>query len=123
MIVSDRMEAARELAKLLNTYKSRDDLLVLGIPRRGVPVAFQVAAELHTPLDVFVVCKLGVPGREELAFGAIASGGIRFLDSGIVEDARISELEIELIAVKERQELERRERVYRGGRSPVMVKG
>jgi putative phosphoribosyl transferase len=123
MIFFDRLEAGRELAKLLNAYKGQKDVLVLGIPRGGVPVAFQVAAELHAPLDVFVVRKLGVPGREELAFGAIASGGLRFLDDEIVEAVKIPEREIELIAAKERQELERREQAYRDGRPPLMVEG
>lgn len=119
----DRAEAGRELAQLLKAYANRWDVLVLGIPRGGVTVAFQVAAELHAPLDVFVVRKLGVPSREELAFGAIASGGIRFLDREIVEAARIPDSEIERIIDKETKELKRRERTYRGGRPPLAVAG
>ena len=123
MVFQDRTEAGRELVKRLAVYENRRNMLVLGIPRGGVPVALEVAAGLHAPLDVFIVRKLGVPGREELAFGAIASGGIRFLDTEIVEAVGISELEIELITAKERQELERRERAYRGGRSPLAAEG
>jgi putative phosphoribosyl transferase len=123
MVFPDRAEAGRELLKRLAAYEKRRDVLVLGIPRGGVPVAFEVAAGLHAPLDVFIVRKLGVPGREELAFGAIASGGIRFLDTEIVEAVGISELEIELITAKERQELDRRELAYRGGQAPLAVEG
>ncbi len=123
MIFLDRIDAGRRLAKELEAYARRKDVLVLGIPRGGVPVAFQVAAELHAPLDVFVVRKLGVPSHEELAFGAIASGGIRVLDGQIVEEAGISGLEIERIAAKERQELYRRESVYRGGHPPLNLEG
>jgi putative phosphoribosyl transferase len=123
MVFLDRAEAGRVLAKRLKAHEKERNVLVLGIPRGGVPVAFEVAAELHAPLDVFIVRKLGVPGREELACGAIASGGIRFLDTEIVEAVGISELEIELVTAKERQELERRERAYRGGRGPLAVEG
>jgi len=123
MTFLNRVDAGRRLAKELDAYRGRRDVLVLGIPRGGVPVAFQVAAELGAPLDVFVVRKLGVPGHEELAFGAIATKGIRVLDAQIVEEAGISDLEIELIAAKERQELERRERAYRGSRPPLNLEG
>lgn len=123
MIFQDRSEAGRELAKCLATYSYRLNVIVLGIPRGGVPVAFEVAAQIHAPLDVFIVRNLGVPGREELAFGAIASSGIRYLDSKIVEAVRISDLEIERITSKEREELERRERAYRGTRGPLAVEG
>lgn len=123
MTFLNRAEAGRRLAKLLLEYRGRRDVLILAIPRGGVPVAFEVAKELEVPLDVFVVRKLGVPGREELAFGAIASGGIRYRDREIIESAKISELEIELIATREMRELERRERAYRGGRAPYSVKG
>ncbi len=119
----DRIEAGRELAKRAGAYANRSNVLVLGIPRGGVPVAFEVAKELHAPLDVFIVRKLGVPGQEELGFGAIASGGIRFLDRDIVQAVGISDAEIERIAAVQRQELERRERAYRGGRAPLSVKG
>lgn len=123
MIFLNRVDAGRKLAKKLKSYANREGALVLGIPRGGVPVAFQVAVELGVPLDVFVVRKLGVPWHEELAFGAIASGGIRVLDKEIVESMKIPELEIELIAAKESQELNRRERVYRSGRPPLNLNG
>ncbi|HYL63829.1 MAG TPA: phosphoribosyltransferase [Candidatus Methylomirabilis sp.] len=119
----DRIDAGRRLAKKLEAYAGRNDIFVLGIPRGGVPVAFQVADELGAPLDVFVVRKLGVPSHEELAFGAIATGGMRVLDSQIVEEVGIPDQEIERIAAKERQELNRRERVYRGGRLPLNLAG
>jgi putative phosphoribosyl transferase len=123
MVFLDRAEAGRELLKRLAAYESRPGVLVLGIPRGGMPVAFEVATALHAPLDVFIVRKLGVPGREELAFGAIASGGTRFLDTEIVEAVGICETEIERITLKERQELDRREQVYRGGRTQLAVEG
>jgi putative phosphoribosyl transferase len=123
MVFLNRAEAGRELLKRLAAYENRRDVLVLGIPRGGVPVAFEVASGLHALLDVFIVRKLGVPGREELAFGAIASGGIRFLDTEIVEVVGISDAQIERITTKERQELDRRERAYRGGRTPLAVEG
>ncbi len=123
MFFQDRVEAGRQLAKLLKSYADRPDVIVLGIPRGGVPVAFQVAAELHVPLDVFIVRKLGVPGREELGFGAIASGGIRYLDPEIIGTVELSELEIELIATAEGRELARREHAYRAGLPPVAVEG
>lgn len=123
MIFRNRAEAGRELAKRLSAYADQPNVLVLGIPRGGVPVAFEVAARIHASLDVFIVRKLGVPGREELAFGAIASSGIRFLDSEIVEAVGIPETEIERITAKERQELERREHAYRGERGPIAVDG
>jgi putative phosphoribosyl transferase len=123
MTFLNRVDAGRRLAKKLIAYGGRKDVLVLGIPRGGVPVAFQVAADLGVPLDVFVVRKLGVPGHEELAFGAIATRGIRVVDAQIVEEAGISKLEIELIAAKERQELDRRERAYRGGRLALNLEG
>ena len=119
----DRIDAGRRLAKKLEAYCGRKDLLVLGIPRGGVPVAFQVATELGAPLDVFVVRKLGVPGHEELAFGAIATGGVQVLDPEIVEEAGISKQDIERIAARERQELNRREYVYRGGHRPLDLEG
>jgi putative phosphoribosyl transferase len=123
MIFRDRTDAGRRLANKLDAYAKWKDLLVLGIPRGGVPVAFEVAAGLEAPLDVFVVRKLGVPGQEELAFGAIASGGIRVLDQQIVEAVGISGPQVEQIAAREEQELERRERLYRGGHPPLMVEG
>jgi putative phosphoribosyl transferase len=111
------------LALRLRKYANRDDVIVLGAPRGGVPVAFEVATELSAPLDVFVLRKLGVPGREELAFGAIASGGIRILNRDTVEGLGLTGLDIERVTKAEEQELERRERAYRGGRRPLDVSG
>ncbi len=122
MIFLNRDDAGSRLAKELHAYAGRNDVLVLGIPRGGVPVAFQVAAELVVPLDVFVVRKLGTPAQPELAFGAIASGGIRILDAQIVESMGISEAEIERITAEESKELDRRERAYRGGRAPLNIR-
>src|ERR1700681_3817309 len=117
----DRREAGRLLAEKLAAYANRPDVLVLALPRGGVPVAYEVARGLGAPLDVFVVRKLGVPGYEELAMGAIATGGVRVLNDQLVE--RIGEQAIEAIAARERQELERRERLYRGDRPPPDVRG
>lgn len=121
MIFPNRNDAGRRLARKLEAYAERNDVFVLGIPRGGVPVAFQVAAKLGAPLDVFVVRKLGVPSQPELAFGAIASGGIRILDAQIVESMGVSEEEIERIVAAEREELDRRERVYRGRLAPLHI--
>jgi putative phosphoribosyl transferase len=122
-IFRDRREAGRELARRLHKYAGRQDLLVLGIPRGGVLVAFEVASALKAPLDIFVSRKLGVPGQEELAFGAVASGGTSILDEEIVSAVGISEAEIERIAARETQELLRREQVFRAGRPPLDVEG
>ena len=111
------------LAKKLLGYAARNDVIVLGIPRGGVCIAFQVAAELGAPLDVFVVRKLGVPCQPELAFGAIASGGVRILDEQIVEAMEVSAAEIERIAAEEERELARRERVYRAARALPKLQG
>jgi putative phosphoribosyl transferase len=124
MIFHDRTDAGRKLAAQLQQYgKGRSDVTVLGIPRGGMPVAFEVATALNAPLDLFIARKLGVPGQEELAFGAIASGGVRVLDPEIVEAVGISERRIEEITGRERSELERREQAYRGDRPPVEVYG
>jgi putative phosphoribosyl transferase len=123
MIFANRTQAGQELALRLRKYANRDDVIVLGAPRGGVPVAFEVATELSAPLDVFVLRKLGVPGREELAFGAIASGGIRILNRDTVEGLGLTGLDIERVTKAEEQELERRERAYRGGRRPLDVSG
>ncbi len=122
MIFLNRDDAGSRLAKKLHAYAGRNDVLVLGIPRGGVPVAFQVAAELYAALDVFVVRKLGTPSQLELAFGAIASGGIRILDAQIVESMGISEIDIERITAEESKELDRRDRAYRGGRAPLNIR-
>ena len=110
----NRAEAGRRLAANLITYANRLDILVLALPRGGVPVAFEVAQALHAPLDVVLVRKLGVPGREELAMGAIAAGGVRVLNDDVVEGLRIPDDLIDRVAAAEQRELERRERAYRG---------
>ena len=119
----DRREAGRLLAEKLATYANRPDVLVLALPRGGVPVAYEVARALGAPLDVFVVRKLGVPGYEELAMGAVATGGVRVLNDQLVERLGIPEDMIDAVAARERQELARRERLYRGGRPPPDVRG
>ena len=118
MLFRDRREAGRLLANRLAAYRNRPEVLVLALPRGGVPVAFEVARALHAPLDIFLVRKLGVPGHEELAMGAIASGGVRVLNEDLVRALNIQPEVIETIAAKELQELERRERRYRGKRPP-----
>jgi predicted phosphoribosyltransferase len=112
----DRHDAGRVLASRLARYAGRDDVLVLGLPRGGVPVAYEVAQALGTPMDLFLVRKLGTPGHRELAMGAIASGGIRVLNDEVVRWYRIPEPEIERVVREEEQELDRRERAYREGR-------
>ena len=112
----DRTEAGRMLAKDLMRHAGRDDVVVLALPRGGVPVAFEVAKALHAPLDLFVVRKLGVPGNEELAMGAVASGGVRVLNQDVVRWCQVSQSAIESVTQVELQELERRERAYRGAR-------
>ena len=119
----DRSHAGAVLAGLLGDYARRDDVLVLGLPRGGVPVAYQVAGALGAPLDVFLVRKLGVPGREELAMGAIASGGVRVVSHDILHELDIPMAAVDAVAAREGQELERRERLYRGGRSMPSLKG
>src|SRR4051794_38932474 len=119
----DRAEAGRLLAERLHQYAGRDDVAVLGLPRGGVPVAFEVARALGAPLDVFLVRKLGVPRHEELAFGAIATGGTRVLNEEVVESLGIPLEWIEAIDAKERRELERRDRAYRGERPPPDLAG
>ena len=116
----NRKEAGQILASRLRKYADQKPI-VLGLPRGGVPVAFEVAMALHAPLDVFVVRKLGVPGQEELAMGAIASGDVRVLNKPVVEDLRISEEAIETETRKEQEELKRRELLYRGKRPPLDV--
>jgi len=112
----DRMDAGRALAARLSTYAGRSDVIVLALPRGGVPVAFEVARALGAPLDVFLVRKLGVPGHGELAMGAIASGGIRVVSDDIVAMLAISPAAIDETAAREQTELARRERLYRGSR-------
>jgi predicted phosphoribosyltransferase len=119
----NRTEAGRVLAQELRAYANRDDVIVLALPRGGVPVAFEVAHALHAPLDVFVVRKLGVPGHEELAMGAIASGGVLVIEPSVVEDLSIP-MEVVLdVAAREEQERLRREREYSGDRPAPDVRG
>ncbi len=120
---SDRSEAGRALAAELSRYAGRDDVVVLALPRGGAPVGFEIARALHAPLDVFLVRKLGVPGYEELAMGAIASGGTRVLNQATVEQLHITSNQIEQVAKSEQRELERREKVFRNGAPPVLVAG
>ena len=119
----DRREAGRLLAERLRMEGDGSDTVVLALPRGGVPVAAEIAHELAVPLDVFVVRKLGVPGHEELALGAIASGGVRVLNQGVVDAARMSPEAVERVARRELEEVERREAAYRGGRPPVETAG
>lgn len=123
MVFRDRADAGRQLAQRLMTLAGGDDLMVLGIPRGGVPVAYEVAKALHAPLDIFLSRKLGVPGHEELAFGAVAAGDGMFLDEEIIRGVGVSEEQITRIAAQVRQELERRAQLYRGGRPPLDVRG
>ncbi len=109
----DRRDAGRELADALKSYANRDDVVVLGLPRGGLPVAYEVADALKAPLDVFVVRKLGTPGHEEMAFGAIASGDVRVLNRDVVEYLDISADAMDEIEDRERRELKRRESLYR----------
>lgn len=113
----NRTEGGRVLATKLIGYKNRKDIVILALPRGGVPVAFEVAKVLNAPLDVFLVRKLGVPGQEELAFGAIASGGIRVFNESLIRAFNIPRPLIENIVEKQQKELERREKIYRRGRT------
>src|SRR6266436_8418535 len=112
----NRIEAGRLLAEKLEKYADRDDVIVLGLPRGGVPVANEVAERLRAPLDVFIVRKLGVPGFEELAAGAIASGGVRVLNEDVMRTIPYADAAIEAVTIKETAELQRREQIYRDGR-------
>jgi putative phosphoribosyl transferase len=118
----NRTEAGRLLASKLKEYANRPDTLVLGLPRGGVPVAFEVAKALNLPLDICIVRKLGVPGHKELAMGAIASGGVRVLNYDVVSWLGISSKTIDEVAARELRELQRRDRAYRGDRPPRDVR-
>ena len=113
----NRAEAGRQLAEKLETYGGREDVIILGLPRGGVPVAYEVAKRLKAPLDLFIVRKLGVPGFEELAAGAIASGGVRVLNEDVVRAIPYATEAIEAVTTKETAELERREQIYREERA------
>ncbi|MBD2197881.1 MULTISPECIES: phosphoribosyltransferase [Calothrix] len=117
-----RTEAGKLLARELTAYADCKDLLVLGLPRGGVPVAYEVAKALDAPLDICIVRKIGVPGHQELAMGAITSGGIRVLNSDVINSLAITSQTINQVAADEWQELQRRDRVYRGDRPPLNVK-
>ncbi|WP_447987427.1 phosphoribosyltransferase [Nitrospira sp. Nam74] len=119
----NRREAGQVVASLLAGYRGRPDVVVLGLPRGGVPVAYELAATLHAPLDVMVVRKLGVPGHEELAMGAIASGGVQVVNEDVVRHLGLTPGILASVAAIEQQELARREHAYRGERSPVPVEG
>jgi predicted phosphoribosyltransferase len=119
----DRTQAGQLLAAKLGHYANRPDVIVLALPRGGVPIAYEVARALDAPLDVFIVRKLGVPGHEELAMGAVASGGIRVLNDMVVRALQIPDYVIEAVAEWEQNEIARREREYRGERPPPDVKG
>ena len=119
----DRHDAGRLLAAKLGTYANRPDVIVLALPRGGVPVAAEVARALGAPFDVFLVRKLGIPGHEELAMGAIATGGARVVNDDVVRALHIPDRVIDAVAEQEARELARRERLYRGGRPPLDVRG
>ncbi|MFN6482447.1 MULTISPECIES: phosphoribosyltransferase [unclassified Nostoc] len=129
MLFKDRRFAGQVLARELAAYANRPDVLVLGLPRGGVPVAFEIAKALNAPLDILVVRKLGVPDQEELAMGAIASGGVRIINEYIISLVKVSDEVIARVAAQEERELERRERLYRGnhplrdlqGRTVILV--
>ena len=120
---ADRRQAGKKLANRLTNYANRLDVVVLALPRGGVPVAFEVARALHAPMDVFLVRKLGVPGHEELAMGAIATGGIRVLNEEVTSQMQISLSAIDEVARREEQELNRRERLYHGDRPGSDMRG
>lgn len=122
-IFQDRRDAGNQLAAQLSGYANDPSVLVLGLPRGGVPVAYEVARRLNAPLDVFLVRKLGVPGHRELAMGAIASGGVRVLNQDVLDLLHISGAVIDLVAEREQQELERQEHAYRGNRPPPQFTG
>src|SRR5262245_47986320 len=123
MIFRDRAHAGQILATLLKKYERRADTLVLALPRGGIPVAYEVGKELGLPVDVFVVRKLGVPGQEELAMGAIATGDIRIINYEIVNQLGIGQNTIDAVAERERHELRRREELYRGDRKTPELRG
>ena len=119
----NRAEAGQQLAERLAEYANRSDVVVLGLPRGGVPVAREVAQRLHAPLDVFLVRKLGVPGHPELAMGAIAEGGIEVLSDDLIHELGIPQKMVQQVAVRERIELDRRDALYRSGRALPVIRG
>lgn len=123
MIFEDRVDAGRKLAERLAGYKGVRDTIVLALPRGGVPVAAEVAQALDAPLDIFLVRKLGVPGNEEYAMGAIATGGVRVINEYVVRQMGVSEQSLAAVAAREQRELERREALYRGGEPEMDIQG
>src|SRR5262245_47868662 len=117
----DRFEAGQVLAAKVAAYRDRPDVIVLGLARGGVPVAFEVAQSLHAPLDVFIVRTLGFPGQEELAMRAVATGDVQVLNDDVVQSLRVPERLIQTVAAEELKELKRRETVYRGGRAAPKI--
>jgi putative phosphoribosyl transferase len=117
----DRTEAGQLLARKLASYADRKDTIVLGLPRGGVPVAFEIAQELHLPMNILLVCKVGVPGQPELAMGAIAAGGVKILDRPMIRQLGITEEELASAIAEEEQELRRRELIYKDPLSSVAI--
>jgi putative phosphoribosyl transferase len=122
-VFRDRRHAGRVLAQVLTGHANRSDVIVLALPRGGVPVAYEVAATLHAPLDVFVVRKLGIPGNEEYAMGALATGGVRILNDNVTRILEIPADAVEAVVRTEQRELDRRERLYRDARPPPALRG
>jgi putative phosphoribosyl transferase len=123
MLFKDRVDAGRRLASRLSEYARRDDVVVLALPRGGVPVAAEIARELQAPFDVFLVRKLGVPSQPELAMGAIAEGGVEVLSDDVIRDLGITPGQVQQVAVRERMELDRRDTMYRQGRARPVIRG
>jgi putative phosphoribosyl transferase len=123
MLFANRFEAGRVLASKLGEFSGRSGVVVLALPRGGVPVGYEVAQALQAPLDVFVVRKLGTPGQEELAMGALAPGGITVLNHEVIQALGIPQQTIDAVVAREERELERREREYRDGRPPASIRG
>lgn len=119
----DRRDAGKQLAKYLIDYKNDQDVIVLALPRGGVPVGYEIAAALQAPLDVFIVRKLGVPGHAELAMGAIATGNVVVYNEHIIKQLNVTKSEIQAVIAKENAELARREKVYRGNKTPLALSG
>jgi putative phosphoribosyl transferase len=123
MIFNDRKDAGRQLSKWLSGFADREDVTIVGIPRCGVTVAFEIASALHVALDIFLSRKLGVPGQEELAFGAVAAGDGRYLDQEVIQAAHVTPQQIESVTAKVRKILAERAVLYRGDRPPLQVTG
>src|SRR5688572_8073179 len=122
IMFANREDAGQKLAARLGAYAGRDDVIVLALPRGGVPIGYEVARKLGAPLDVFIVRKIGVPGHEELAMGAIASGGTIIRNNEIIDYLSISAQEFDRVAQLEKEEIERREREYRGAKPPLTAR-